>query len=156
MWGALIHSFLHSYYVPSTRDTKIKKDPRLSFKFHTSEREGIGVAKICVLIALSQELIHVTQVQQWDSSANNNINASLAVCCLKPTVSYSLDTNFPLLNSLLLSFWIRFLLKHTQSFLDFSAASLPEPLKNMYLLVSDSTKDYSQGSITVSMTGDGY
>uniref|UniRef100_UPI000E5590EB zinc finger protein GLIS3-like n=1 Tax=Urocitellus parryii TaxID=9999 RepID=UPI000E5590EB len=41
-----------------------------------------------------------------------------------------------------------FLLKHTQSFLDFSTASLPEPLKNMCLLVSDSTKDCSQGNIT--------
>ncbi|XP_008585446.1 PREDICTED: zinc finger protein GLIS3-like [Galeopterus variegatus] len=44
--------------------------------------------------------------------------------------------------------WTLFLLKHTQSFLDFSTASLPEPLKNMCLLVSDSTKDISQGNLT--------
>uniref|UniRef100_G3UBN0 C2H2-type domain-containing protein n=1 Tax=Loxodonta africana TaxID=9785 RepID=G3UBN0_LOXAF len=44
--------------------------------------------------------------------------------------------------------WTLFLLKHTQSFLDFSTASLPAPLKSMSLLVSDSTRDCTQGNIT--------
>lgn len=104
MWSVLIHSFIHSfipkYYAPSTKYTKIKTEPRLGF--HTarlSRAWGIGIAKIHIPIMLSQKLIHFMQAQHQDCSATNNINVPLAdfshICCLKPTVSYSLYTNFP-------------------------------------------------------------
>lgn len=133
---------------------KNKKDSRLSLRLHTSHLRRMGEwssQNLCSHHVQPRAYLHNPGLAQviclwliFHVSVVWNLLSPIHFLLIFPFNSLPLFLNqvssetFPVFSGLFYSFFI------------------PDLLKNMCFLVSDSTKDCFQGNITVSMTGEPY